>query len=92
MIQPFAKQLRNLGFKVDYKNKEETVYYRDSGEITLNLYINNTTLRFFLEYANDFLNIRTTETYHAETTELSDILNPFLYNITRLKGVETSND
>lgn len=91
-MKPFKKQLADLGFQFDEQYERTVQHSRDSGDITVSIFLDVPTSRYFLEYQNDFLNIRTDKTYHAEETPVHEVLSPFLYNITRLKGVEASND
>lgn len=96
-LEPFLLEIEGLGFKekdTPWKSQAQTIFVRESEEIeiTLTLVHASTIPHFYLGYANDFIQITTRELYLVDILSVVSVLNPFLYNITRLKGVEASND
>lgn len=93
--ESFLSELAELDFKrVDSDCNSQGTYMRETEEIDVLLVVIRSAgePRFYLEYVNDFIQITTKGTYPTNEGSIASVLNPFLYNITRLKGVEKAND
>lgn len=77
------KEIQALGFELRASADDELIYENTFGEVEVSLHIMNDST-FYLSYDNGFIHC-TTSTEYALDVPIKDILNPFLYNITRLK-------
>lgn len=77
------KEIQELGFELRSCSDDELVYENVFGEVEVSLHIMNRST-FYLSYDNGFIHC-TTSTEYSLDSSIKDILNPFLYNITRLK-------
>lgn len=76
-------EIKELGFELRPCSDDELIYEKIFGEVEVSLHIMNGST-FYLSYDNGFIHC-TTSTEYALGGSIKAILNPFLYNITRLK-------